>query len=406
MMTSKMEKALNEQINEELYSAYLYLAMSAWFESQNLPGFAAWMKVQAREENAHAMKFFDFLHERRGRVLLKAVKEPGKVDMVIFRENSEDIYAGIEWAEGTPEAKKVIDFLQKEMGVKKIRFPATSGIGIKPVSREGTERLVRKAIQYTIDNDRRSMTLVHKGNIQKFTEGAFRDWGYALAQREFGAKEVDGGPWCSFKNPKTGREIIVKDVITDAFLQQILLRPAEYDVIATLNLNGDYISDALAAQGRFAEAEPHFHAALKLKPITRFQDPAPQLRRIEKRLVRYQRKQWQLQHGPFEPEDFQGMGKSPWTVLVQGVNHALPSATALLEKFNFIPHSRLDDRNVAGVRVRGTRFAGASIWSIPGRKGHEQPHEPGDTGLALLLPAQALVPELDLRRSAGDGVLR
>ncbi|HEY3566081.1 MAG TPA: NADP-dependent isocitrate dehydrogenase, partial [Casimicrobiaceae bacterium] len=162
------------------------------------------------------------------------VKEPEKVDMVIFRENAEDIYAGIEWPEGSPEAKKVIDFLVNEMGVRKIRFPETSGIGIKPVSREGTERLVRRAFQYAIDNDRRSVTLVHKGNIQKFTEGAFRDWGYALAKREFGAQEVDGGPWCSFRNPKTGRDIVVKDVITDAFLQQILLRPAEYDVIATL----------------------------------------------------------------------------------------------------------------------------------------------------------------------------
>ncbi len=176
------------------------------------------------------------------------VKEPEKTDMVIFRENSEDIYAGIEWQAETPEAKKVIEFLIKDMGVKKIRFPATSSIGIKPVSREGTERLVRKALQYAIDNDRKSMTLVHKGNIMKFTEGGFRDWGYALAEKEFGAKLVDGGPWMSFKNPKTGREIVVKDVIADAFLQQILLRPAEYDVIATLNLNGDYISDALAAQ--------------------------------------------------------------------------------------------------------------------------------------------------------------
>jgi len=176
------------------------------------------------------------------------VKEPEKTDMVIFRENSEDIYAGIEWAAGTPEAKKLIDFLRKEMGVKKIRFPETSGIGIKPVSSEGTKRLVRKALQYVIDNDRRSLTLVHKGNIMKFTEGAFKSWGYELAQAEFGAVEIDGGPWCTFKNPKTGREIVVKDVIADAFLQQILLRPAEYDVIATLNLNGDYISDALAAQ--------------------------------------------------------------------------------------------------------------------------------------------------------------
>jgi len=176
------------------------------------------------------------------------VKAPEKIDMVIFRENSEDIYAGIEWPAGSPEAKKVIDFLVNEMGVRKIRFPATSGIGIKPMSEEGTDRLVRKAFQYAIDNDRRSVTLVHKGNIQKFTEGAFRDWGYALAKREFGAQEIDGGPWCSFKNPKTGRDIVVKDMIADAFLQQILLRPAEYDVIATPNLNGDYISDALAAE--------------------------------------------------------------------------------------------------------------------------------------------------------------
>ncbi|NRO97835.1 NADP-dependent isocitrate dehydrogenase [Paraburkholderia sp. NMBU_R16] len=176
------------------------------------------------------------------------VREPEKTNMVIFRENSEDIYAGIEWAAESEQAKKVIKFLREEMGVKKIRFPETSGIGIKPVSREGTERLVRKAIQYAIDNDRRSVTLVHKGNIMKFTEGAFRDYGYALAQKEFGAELVDGGPWMKFKNPKTGNDIVVKDVIADAFLQQILLRPAEYDVIATLNLNGDYISDALAAQ--------------------------------------------------------------------------------------------------------------------------------------------------------------
>ncbi len=176
------------------------------------------------------------------------LKEPEKVNMVIFRENSEDIYAGIEWPEGSAEAKKLIAFLTNEMGVRKIRFPQSSGIGIKPVSREGTDRLVRKAIQYAIDNDRRSVALVHKGNIMKFTEGAFRDWGYALAQREFGAKELDGGPWASFRNPKTGKDIVVKDVIADAFLQQILLRPAEYDVIATLNLNGDYISDALAAE--------------------------------------------------------------------------------------------------------------------------------------------------------------
>jgi isocitrate dehydrogenase len=176
------------------------------------------------------------------------VREPEKTNMVIFRENSEDIYAGIEWAAESEQAKKLIKFLQDEMGVKKIRFPATSGIGIKPVSREGTQRLVRKAMQYAIDNDRKSVTLVHKGNIMKFTEGGFRDWGYELAQKEFGAKPIDGGPWCSFKNPKTGQEIVVKDAIADAFLQQILLRPAEYDVIATLNLNGDYISDALAAQ--------------------------------------------------------------------------------------------------------------------------------------------------------------
>ncbi len=176
------------------------------------------------------------------------VKEPEKTDMVIFRENSEDIYAGIEWAAGTPEVKKVIDFLQNEMGVKKIRFPETSGIGVKPVSSEGTQRLVRRAIQYAIDNDRASVTLVHKGNIMKFTEGGFKDWGYALAREEFNAKDIDGGPWCSFKNPNTGKEIVIKDVIADAFLQQILLRPEEYDVIATLNLNGDYISDALAAQ--------------------------------------------------------------------------------------------------------------------------------------------------------------
>jgi len=176
------------------------------------------------------------------------LREPEHTDMVIFRENSEDIYAGIEWAAGTPEAKQVIDFLQGQMGVKKIRFPATSGIGIKPVSSEGTRRLVRKALQYAIDNDRPSVTLVHKGNIMKFTEGAFKNWGYELAKDEFGAVEIDGGPWCAFKNPRTGREIVVKDVIADAFLQQILLRPKEYSVIATLNLNGDYISDALAAQ--------------------------------------------------------------------------------------------------------------------------------------------------------------
>ncbi|CPK69073.1 isocitrate dehydrogenase [Bordetella pertussis] len=176
------------------------------------------------------------------------VREPEKTDMVIFRENSEDIYAGIEYMAESEQAKDLIQYLQTKLGVTKIRFPNTSSIGIKPVSREGTERLVRKALQYAIDNDRASVTLVHKGNIMKFTEGGFRDWGYALAQNEFGAQPIDGGPWCKFKNPKTGREIIVKDSIADAFLQQILLRPAEYDVIATLNLNGDYISDALAAQ--------------------------------------------------------------------------------------------------------------------------------------------------------------
>ncbi len=176
------------------------------------------------------------------------VREPEKTDMVIFRENSEDIYAGVEWEEGSDEVKKVIRFLREEMGVQKIRFPETSGIGVKPVSSEGTKRLIRKAIQYAVDNDRASVTLVHKGNIMKFTEGAFKQWGYEVAKEAFGAAELDGGPWCSFQNPGTGHEIVVKDVIADAMLQQILLRPEEYDVIATLNLNGDYISDALAAQ--------------------------------------------------------------------------------------------------------------------------------------------------------------
>jgi len=176
------------------------------------------------------------------------LRNPEKTDMVIFRENSEDIYAGIEWAEGSAEARRIIDFLQSEMGVTKIRFPQSSGIGIKPVSREGTRRLVRKAIQYAVENNRASVTLVHKGNIMKFTEGAFKNWGYELAKEEFGAKEIDGGPWCEFENPRTGGVVVVKDVIADAFLQQILLRPEDYDVIATLNLNGDYISDALAAQ--------------------------------------------------------------------------------------------------------------------------------------------------------------
>ena len=175
------------------------------------------------------------------------VKRPELTDMVIFRENTEDIYAGIEWMNGTAEAEKVKKFLAEEMGVKKIRFPGSSSIGIKPVSQEGTERLVRAAIKYAIDNDRKSVTLVHKGNIQKFTEGAFRDWGYKLAEREFGAQMVGEGPWREVKNPKTGRMITIKDCICDAFLQQILTRPAEYDTIATLNLNGDYISDALAA---------------------------------------------------------------------------------------------------------------------------------------------------------------
>ena len=176
------------------------------------------------------------------------VKAPEKIDMVIFRENSEDIYAGIEFPQGSKEVKQVIEFLQKEMGATKIRFPETSGIGIKPVSIEGTSRLVRAAIQYAIDNHKPSVTIVHKGNIMKFTEGLFRDCAYQLAKDEFGAKEIDGGPWCSFTNPNTGKEIIIKDSIADAFLQQILLRPDEYSVIATLNLNGDYISDALAAQ--------------------------------------------------------------------------------------------------------------------------------------------------------------
>jgi isocitrate dehydrogenase len=176
------------------------------------------------------------------------VKEPWHIDMVIFRENSEDIYAGIEWAADSPEAKKVIHFLQQEMKIKKIRFPEHCGIGIKPVSQEGTTRLVRAAIQYAVDNNRDSVTLVHKGNIMKYTEGAFRDWGYAVARNEFAAKPVDGGPWHAFPHPKTGQQILIKDVIADAFLQQILLRPAEYSVIATLNLNGDYISDALAAE--------------------------------------------------------------------------------------------------------------------------------------------------------------
>jgi len=176
------------------------------------------------------------------------VKDPGSVDMVIFRENSEDVYAGIEWEAGSPGVEKVIDFLQNEMGVDKIRFPDTSGLGIKPISKQGTSRIVRAAIKYAVENDRGSVTLVHKGNIMKFTEGGFRDWGYGIAKTEFGASEIDEGPWCSFTNPNTGTEIVVKDVIADAMLQQILTRPREYEVLATMNLNGDYISDALAAQ--------------------------------------------------------------------------------------------------------------------------------------------------------------
>ncbi len=176
------------------------------------------------------------------------VKRPQDTDMVIFRENSEDIYAGVEWQAGTPEAKKVIKFFTEEMGVTKIRFTENCGIGVKPVSLEGTKRLVRKALQYVVDNDRDSLTIVHKGNIMKFTEGAFKDWAYEVARDEFGAELLDGGPWMQFKNPNTGKNIIVKDGIADAMLQQVLLRPAEYDVMATLNLNGDYLSDALAAQ--------------------------------------------------------------------------------------------------------------------------------------------------------------
>ena len=176
------------------------------------------------------------------------VKKPGDVDMTIFRENSEDIYAGIEWKAGSPEANKVIKFLKEEMGVTKIRFDQDCGIGVKPVSKQGTKRLARKALQYVVDNDRDSLTIVHKGNIMKFTEGAFKEWAYEIAAEEFGATLLDGGPWMQFKNPKTGKNVIVKDAIADAMLQQILLRPAEYDVIATLNLNGDYLSDALAAE--------------------------------------------------------------------------------------------------------------------------------------------------------------
>ena len=176
------------------------------------------------------------------------VKEPDSVNMIIFRENSEDVYAGIEWESGSEGAAKLIQFLKEEMGVDKIRFPNTSGIGIKPISIEGTNRIVRSAINYAIQNNMPSVTLVHKGNIMKFTEGGFRDWGYALAKEEFGAVEIDGGPWCQITNPDNGHQIIIKDVIADAMLQQILTRPREYSVLATMNLNGDYISDALAAQ--------------------------------------------------------------------------------------------------------------------------------------------------------------
>ncbi|WP_434674028.1 NADP-dependent isocitrate dehydrogenase [Pseudomonas sp. R1-15] len=176
------------------------------------------------------------------------VKKPGDVDMTIFRENSEDIYAGIEWKAGSAEATKVIKFLKEEMGVTKIRFDEDCGIGVKPVSKQGTKRLARKALQYVVDNDRDSLTIVHKGNIMKFTEGAFKEWAYEVAAEEFGATLLDGGPWMQFKNPRTGKNVVVKDAIADAMLQQILLRPAEYDVIATLNLNGDYLSDALAAE--------------------------------------------------------------------------------------------------------------------------------------------------------------
>jgi len=176
------------------------------------------------------------------------VKHANAVDMVIFRENTEDIYAGIEWAAGSPEVKKLMNFLQNEMGVHTIRFPNSSGLGIKPVSREGSERLIRKALNYAVQNDRRSVTIVHKGNIMKYTEGAFRNWGYEVAREEFAAEDLRGGPWMVFKNPITGREIVVNDVIADNFLQQILLNPGDFDVVATMNLNGDYISDALAAQ--------------------------------------------------------------------------------------------------------------------------------------------------------------
>jgi len=176
------------------------------------------------------------------------VREPEKTDVVVFRENSEDLYAGIEFAAETPQAHALIGFLQEQLDVRNIRFPQTSAIGIKPVSREATQRLVRKAVQYAIDHNRASVTLVHKGNVMKFTEGAFRDWGYELCRDEFGAQPIDGGPWCKIRNPRTGREIVIKDVYADAFMQLVLQRPAEYNVIATLNMNGDYISDALSAQ--------------------------------------------------------------------------------------------------------------------------------------------------------------
>ena len=214
----------------------------------------SWMEVYTGEKSTHVYgqdvwlpaETLDLIRYYQGTP--SPVKHPELTDMVIFRENSEDIYAGIEWKADSAEADKVIKFLRDEMGVKKIRFPEHCGIGIKPCSEEGTKRLVRAAIEYAITNDRDSVTLVHKGNIMKFTEGAFKDWGYQLAREEFGGELIDGGPWVKIKNPNTGKEIVVKDVIADAFLQQILLRPAEYDVIACMNLNGDYISDALAAQ--------------------------------------------------------------------------------------------------------------------------------------------------------------
>jgi isocitrate dehydrogenase len=203
------------------------------------------------------------------------MREPEKTNMVIFRENSEDLYAGIEFGATSNEAKQLIEFLTKEMKVKKIRFPNTSGLGIKPVSKEGTERFVRKAIQYTIDHNKPSLTLVHKGNIMKFTEGAFRDWAYDLARREFGAKPIDGGPMCKFKNPKTGKEILIQDTVMDTFLQQILIRPVEFSVIATLNLNGDFISDALAAQVGATNIAPGANMSDSIACFEATHGPAP-----------------------------------------------------------------------------------------------------------------------------------